>query len=90
MEDRNIILTKPPDMVLLLSFSDSNYSEICHKGPLNSRQNTFKVPITTAADDKVYDIFPNFLKKEGMRKYHALFVIFEKAVNFDIVVCRKL
>ena len=25
-----------------------------------------------------------------LMKYHALFVIFEKAANFKIVVCRKL
>ena len=43
-----------------------------------------KAPITTAADDKVWDIFPNFQQKQQtiLMKYHALFVIFEKAANF--------
>ena len=27
---------------------------------------TLKAPITTAADDKFFNIFPNFRKKEGM------------------------
>ena len=57
---------------------------------------TLKAPITTEADDKFRDIFPNFRKKEGMilheqsflMKYHALFVIFEKAATYAIVfVC---
>ena len=46
---------------------------------------TLKAPITTAADDKFFDIFPNFQKK-----YHAVFEIFEKAAKFEIVVCCKL
>ena len=64
---------------------------------------TLKAPITTAADDKVCEIFANFRKKLGMiyfmrivcqqtilLKYHALFVIFEKAEKFKIVVCCEL
>ena len=46
---------------------------------------TLKVPITTAAHDKFCDIFPNF-----RMKYRALFVIFEKAAKFEIVICCKL
>ena len=30
------------------------------------RHITFKAPITTAADDKYCDFFPNFRKKKGM------------------------
>ena len=63
---------------------------------------TLKAPITTVADDKFYDIFLNFRKNKVwylMRivcqqtiliRYHALFVIFEKAIKFEIVVCCKL
>ena len=64
---------------------------------------TLKVPIMTAIDDKFCDIFPNFRKKNEvwyfmrivcgqtiLMKYYALFVIFEKAANFEIVVCCKL
>ena len=40
-------------------------------------------PITTEADDKFCDIF-SILRM----KYHALFVIFEKAANFEIVCCK--
>ena len=63
---------------------------------------TLKTPITTAAEDKFCDIFPNFRKNKVwyfmrivcqqmiLMKYHALFVIFEKAAKFEIVVCCKL
>ena len=64
---------------------------------------TLKAPITTAADNKFCDIFANFQKNNKvwyfMRivcqqtiliKYHALFVIFEEAAKFEIVVCCKL
>ena len=59
---------------------------------------TLKVPITTAADDKFFDTFPIFEKNKVryftgitcqqtfLMKYHALFVIFEKAAKFLIVV----
>ena len=59
-------------------------------------------PITTAADDKFWDILPNFQQKKVqyyirivcqqtiLMKFHALFVIFEKAAKFLIVVCCKL
>ena len=52
---------------------------------------TFNVPITTAADEKYCEIFPNFQKK-GMifRENRALFVIFEKAAKFEMFVCCKL
>ena len=55
----------------------------------------------TAADNKLYDLLI-FLKnkvwyfmkiacqKTILMKYHALFVIFEKAANFENVVCCKL
>ena len=61
-----------------------------------------KAPITTAAYNKFCDIFPSFRQTKllyFMRivcqqtiyiKYHAFFVIFEKAAKFDIVVCCKL
>ena len=61
-----------------------------------------KAPIMTAADDKFFDIFPNFRKNKVryfmrivcqqtiLMKYHALFVIFENAAKFLIVVCCKL
>ena len=59
---------------------------------------TLKAPIKIAADDKFCAIFLNFQKK-GMifhenrltilMKYHALFVAFEKATQFEIVVCCK-
>ena len=63
---------------------------------------TLKVPITTAADDYFCDIFFIVQKNKVwyfvrivcqqtiLKKYHALFVIFEKAVKFWIVVCCKL
>ena len=56
-------------------------------GGLAWKELTLKEPITTAADDKFFNIFRNFRKKISMRivwqqmilmKY-ALFVIFEKA-----------
>ena len=57
---------------------------------------TLKAPITTA-DDKFCNIYPNFRKKKCvtfhenrlLMKYHSLFVIFEKAAKFQIVVCCK-
>ena len=60
---------------------------------------TLKAPIMTAADDKFCDIFPSFRKNKVwyymrivcqqmiLMKYHALFVVFEKAAKFVIVVC---
>ena len=60
------------------------------------------MPNTAAADAKFCDIFPNFQKnkvwyfmrnvcqKTILMKYHALFVIFEKAAKFEIVLCCKL
>ena len=55
---------------------------------------TLKAPITTAADDKFCDIFSNFRKIKAcwqtiLMKYHVLFVVFEKAAKFEIVVCCK-
>ena len=62
---------------------------------------TLKVPITTAADNKFWDIIPIFdknkvwyylriiCKQTIFMKYHALFVIFEKEAKFEIVVCCK-
>ena len=61
---------------------------------------TLKAPITTAADDKISDIFPYFRKNKVwyfirivckqtiLMKYHALFVIFEK--NSKIWNCHLL
>ena len=65
---------------------------------------TLKAPITTAADDKYGDNFPNFWKNKVwyfmrivcqqtiLMKRRALFVFlfFEKAAKFAIVVCCKL
>ena len=60
---------------------------------------TFKAPITTAADNKFCDNFPNFRKNKVwyymrivcqqtiLMKYHALFVIFEKSKIWN---CRLL
>ena len=54
---------------------------------------TLKAPITTVADDKYCVFIPNFQKKKvwyymrivcqqtSLTKYHALFVIFEKAAK---------
>ena len=53
--------------------------------------------MATAADNKFCNIIPNFRKKVWyymrivcqqtiLMKYHALFVIFEKAAKFQIVV----
>ena len=62
---------------------------------------TPKAPIITVADDKFCDIFSNFRKKQGMilhesrlpadnsHEISCLFVIFEKAAKFEIVVCCK-
>ena len=60
---------------------------------------TIKVPIKTAADNKLYDIFPNFRKEwyfirivcqqTNFIKYHALFVIFEKEAKFENAICCK-
>ena len=61
-----------------------------------------KAPNTTAADDKLYNIFQIFRKNKEwyymrivcqqmiLMKYHALFVILEEASTFDILVCCKL
>ena len=55
---------------------------------------SLKAPITTAADDKFCDIFPNFLKNKVLyfmrivchqtvlMKYYSLFVNFEKSSKF--------
>ena len=63
---------------------------------------TLKAPITTAADDKFCAPFPIFDKNKVwyymrivcqqtiLMKYHALFVIFEKAAKFAIALCCKL
>ena len=57
---------------------------------------TLKAPITTAADNKFWDIFPIFHKNKLwyymrivcqqtiLMKYHALFVIFDKAAKFEL------
>ena len=62
---------------------------------------TLKAPITTAAEDKFRGIFPNFEKNKVwyfmriicqqtiLMKYHALFISFEKAAKFEIVICCK-
>ena len=50
---------------------------------------TLKVPITTAADEKFCDIFPNFKKKIRYLISDDSHV-FEKAANLIIVVCCKL
>ena len=56
---------------------------------------TLKAPITTAADDKFWYIFPSFRQNKVwyfmkiicqqtiLTKYHALFVIFEKVACFE-------
>ena len=57
-----------------------------------------KAPNTTAADNEFCNIFSNFQKKIRfvisielfLMKYHALFVILEKAAKFEIVICYKL
>ena len=63
---------------------------------------TLEAPIMTATGDKLCDISPNSWKIKAwyfmkivcwqtiLMKYHALFVIFEKAAKFEIVVCCKL
>ena len=64
-------------------------------------QLTLKAPITTAADEKFFYIFPIYEKKEWyfmrivcqqtiLMKYQSLFVIFEKAAKIEIVVCCNL
>ena len=73
----------------------------CCSPNTGGNQLTLKAPITTAADDNFCEIFPNFRKNKVyfmrivcqqtiLMKYHALFVIFEKAAKFAIVVCCKL
>ena len=61
-----------------------------------------KAPITTAADDKFYNIFPKFRKKgmifhenrlptDDSHEISCLFChFFEKAAKLEIVVCCKL
>ena len=55
-----------------------------------------KAPIMTAADDKFWDTFLNFRKKNSKKKNDIswessdLIVIFEKATKFEIVICCKL
>ena len=51
---------------------------------------TLKAPITTAADDKFCNIFLPDFHQTILMKYHTLFVIFEKAAKFEIVVYCKL
>ena len=55
-----------------------------------------------SANHHCSDMFPNFQKNKVwyfmrivcqqaiLMKYHALFVIFEKAAKFEIVICCKL
>ena len=61
-----------------------------------------KAPFTSATDNKFSNIFPKFRKNKVwyfmrivcqhtiLMKYHAFFVIFEKAAKYEIVVCCKL
>ena len=52
---------------------------------------TIKVSITSAADDTLCDIYPNFRKNKVwyfMRIVCRHFVIFEKAAKFEIVICK--
>ena len=57
---------------------------------------TFIVPITTAADDKIYNILPSFqlryiyFMRIVCHQNRAVFETFEKAAKFEIVVCCKL
>ena len=63
---------------------------------------TLKMPSTTVADDKIFRHLSIFEKNKVryftritcqqtiLMKYHALFVIFEKAAKFLIVVCCNL
>ena len=65
---------------------------------------TLKAPIMTAADHKFCDIlvfetnkvryFMKIICQQQMilmkYMYHALFVIFEKAAKFEIIICFKL
>ena len=63
---------------------------------------TLKEPITTAADDKFCDVFPNFRQKEGMifhenclsaedsHEQSCLICYFWKAPKFKIIICWKL
>ena len=62
---------------------------------------TLKAPITTAADDKFCDIFPNFRKvrynihenrllADDSHEISCLICYFEKAAVFETVVCCKL
>ena len=51
----------------------------------------------TAADEKIFNIFPDFQKKLGLifhetilMKYDAFFAIFEKEAKFEIFICCKL
>ena len=69
---------------------------------LNYKGLTLKAPITTAADDKFRDIFPNLQQKKGMilhenrlpaddtHEISCLICYFEKAAKFETVVCCKL
>ena len=62
---------------------------------------TLKAPITTAADDKFWDIFPNFRKKKIwyfvrivcqqtiLIVYHAFFVILKKQQKFKLSSAAK-
>ena len=62
-------------------------AHLVYAKPLNL---TLKVPNTTASDNKLCDIFINkkwyFMRivcqQTILMKYHALFVIFEKAAKF--------
>ena len=63
---------------------------------------TLNASFTTATDNNFCDIFHKFRKiirhipwelsasRQILIKYYALFIIFEKAAKFDIVVCCKL
>ena len=69
-------------------------------GYLNINPYWLKVPITTAADDKFWDIFPNFRQKKGMilhenrlpaddsHEISCLICYFEKVAKFEN--CRLL
>ena len=76
--------------------------QLCRHGDWGGKGLTVKAPITAAADDNFWVIFINFRKNKAwyymrivcqqtiLMKYHVLFVIFEKATKFEIVVCCKL
>ena len=84
------------DFPIQIYYNKDGIVEYMFSGVTGRNFLTLYEPITTAAEDKFCDIFPNFRKirydipQQTILMKYALFVIFEKAAKFEIFFCCKL